>query len=70
MLAQTIRLFWTILNGTAGVALGGLLGAVRAMGKPMEDLVKQKIVVVGAGSGCLPFSLQFIFSSPNYEFVA
>ena len=25
------------------------LGAVRAMGKPMEDLVKQKIVVVGAG---------------------
>lgn len=36
-------------QGTAGVALAGLLGAVRAMGYPMEDIVKQKIVVVGAG---------------------
>ncbi|CAN5971805.1 unnamed protein product [Sphagnum jensenii] len=35
--------------GTGGVALAGLLGAVQAMGHPMEDIAKQKIVVVGAG---------------------
>ncbi|KAJ6840754.1 NAD-dependent malic enzyme 59 kDa isoform, mitochondrial [Iris pallida] len=38
------------IQGTAGVALAGLLGAVRAQGKPLKDFVKQKIVVVGAGS--------------------
>ncbi|KAH9618246.1 hypothetical protein KSS87_001650 [Heliosperma pusillum] len=39
-----------IVQGTAGVALAGLLGAVRAQGRPLTDFVKQKIVVVGAGS--------------------
>lgn len=38
------------IQGTAGVALAGLLGAVRAQGRPLTDFVKQKIVVVGAGS--------------------
>nr|ANW46673.1 NAD-dependent malic enzyme [Annona cherimola] len=38
------------IQGTAGVALAGLLGAVRAQGRPVKDFVKQKIVVVGAGS--------------------
>ncbi|MQM08507.1 hypothetical protein Taro_041370, partial [Colocasia esculenta] len=38
------------IQGTAGVALAGLLGAVRAQGRPIEDFVNQKIVVVGAGS--------------------
>ncbi|PIA49509.1 hypothetical protein AQUCO_01300361v1 [Aquilegia coerulea] len=38
------------IQGTAGVALAGLLGAVRAQGRPLSDFVKQKIVVVGAGS--------------------
>lgn len=38
------------IQGTAGVALAGLLGAVRAQGRPLEDFVNQKIVVVGAGS--------------------
>ncbi|KAL5988496.1 hypothetical protein ACLOJK_036261 [Asimina triloba] len=38
-----------IVQGTAGVALAGLLGAVRAQGRPVKDFVKQKIVVVGAG---------------------
>jgi len=47
------RMFNDDVQGTAGVALGGLLGAVRAMGRPMEDLAKQKIVVVGAGSAGL-----------------
>ncbi|KAG6501826.1 hypothetical protein ZIOFF_041710 [Zingiber officinale] len=37
-------------QGTAGVALAGLLGAVRAQGKSLNDFMKQKIVVVGAGS--------------------
>lgn len=37
------------LQGTAGVALAGLLGAVRAQGKPTVDFPKQKIVVAGAG---------------------
>ena len=37
------------MQGTAGVAIAGLLGAVRAQGKPMIDFPKQKIVVAGAG---------------------
>ncbi|XP_078427454.1 NAD-dependent malic enzyme 2 [Wolffia australiana] len=41
------------VQGTAGVALAGLLGAVRAQGRPLEDFVDQKIVVVGAGSAGL-----------------
>ncbi|KAJ3682215.1 hypothetical protein LUZ60_014788 [Juncus effusus] len=38
------------IQGTAGVALAGLFGAVRAQGRPLKDIVNQKIVVVGAGS--------------------
>lgn len=38
-----------IIQGTAGVAIAGLLGAVRAQGKQMIDFPKQKIVVAGAG---------------------
>ncbi|XP_020689113.1 NAD-dependent malic enzyme 59 kDa isoform, mitochondrial isoform X2 [Dendrobium catenatum] len=38
------------VQGTAGVALAGLLGAVRAQGRSLKDFVKQKIVVAGAGS--------------------
>ncbi|GAB4861808.1 hypothetical protein Ancab_037064 [Ancistrocladus abbreviatus] len=41
------------IQGTAGVALAGLLGSVRAQGRPLSDFVKQKIVVVGAGSAGL-----------------
>ncbi|KAL2892271.1 NAD-dependent malic enzyme 59 kDa isoform mitochondrial [Bienertia sinuspersici] len=41
------------IQGTAGVALAGLLGAVRAQGRPLTDFVKQKIVVAGAGSAGL-----------------
>ncbi|GAV90090.1 malic domain-containing protein/Malic_M domain-containing protein [Cephalotus follicularis] len=41
------------IQGTAGVALAGLLGAVRAQGRPLTDFVNQKIVVVGAGSAGL-----------------
>ncbi|PON92020.1 Malic oxidoreductase [Trema orientale] len=49
------------IQGTAGVALAGLLGTVRAQGRPLSDFVKQKIVVVGAGSaglGVLSTSIQ------------
>ena len=31
------------------VALAGILGTVRAQGRPLTDFVNQKIVVVGAG---------------------
>ncbi|CAN7116815.1 unnamed protein product [Brassica rapa subsp. narinosa] len=41
------------VQGTAGVALAGLLGTVRAQGRPLSDFVNQKIVVVGAGSAGL-----------------
>ncbi|KAF5733018.1 NAD-dependent malic enzyme 59 kDa isoform mitochondrial [Tripterygium wilfordii] len=41
------------IQGTAGVALAGLLGAVRAQGRQLADFVNQKIVVVGAGSAGL-----------------
>ncbi|CAA6655640.1 unnamed protein product [Spirodela intermedia] len=41
------------VQGTAGVALAGLLGAVRAQGRPLDDFLHQKIVVVGAGSAGL-----------------
>ncbi|CAL5331147.1 unnamed protein product [Camellia sinensis] len=39
------------IQGTAGVALAGLLGTVRAQDLPLTDFVDQKIVVVGAGRG-------------------
>ncbi|GKV50300.1 hypothetical protein SLEP1_g57013 [Rubroshorea leprosula] len=41
------------IQGTAGVALAGLLGTVRAQGQPLADFANQKIVVVGAGSAGL-----------------
>ncbi|XP_022999821.1 NAD-dependent malic enzyme 59 kDa isoform, mitochondrial [Cucurbita maxima] len=41
------------IQGTAGVALAGLLGTVRAQGRPLSDFTNQKIVVVGAGSAGL-----------------
>ncbi|XP_031502240.1 NAD-dependent malic enzyme 62 kDa isoform, mitochondrial [Nymphaea colorata] len=47
---NTYRMFNDDVQGTAGVAIAGLLGAVRAQGRPMLDFTKQKIVVAGAGS--------------------
>ncbi|NP_001275278.1 NAD-dependent malic enzyme, mitochondrial [Solanum tuberosum] len=44
------RMFNDDIQGTAGVAIAGLLGAVRAQGRPMIDFPKMKIVVAGAGS--------------------
>lgn len=45
-----IKMWWHFFQqGTAGVAIAGLLGAVRAQGRPMIDFPKQKIVVAGAG---------------------
>ncbi|XP_010324689.1 NAD-dependent malic enzyme 62 kDa isoform, mitochondrial [Solanum lycopersicum] len=44
------RMFNDDVQGTAGVAIAGLLGAVRAQGRPMIDFPKMKIVVAGAGS--------------------
>ncbi|XP_073027748.1 NAD-dependent malic enzyme 59 kDa isoform, mitochondrial-like isoform X2 [Primulina eburnea] len=41
------------IQGTAGVALAGLLAAVRAQRRPLTDFANQKIVVVGAGSAGL-----------------
>ncbi|PSS13961.1 NAD-dependent malic enzyme like [Actinidia chinensis var. chinensis] len=41
------------IQGTAGVALAGVLGTVRTQGRPLTDFVNQKIVVVGAGSAGL-----------------
>ncbi|CAJ1948850.1 unnamed protein product [Sphenostylis stenocarpa] len=46
---NTYRMFNDDVQGTAGVAIAGLLGAVRAQGRPMIDFPKQKIVVAGAG---------------------
>ncbi|GMI98382.1 NAD-dependent malic enzyme 2 [Hibiscus trionum] len=37
------------VQGTAGVALAGLLGTVRAQGRSSDQIPNQKIVVVGAG---------------------
>ncbi|XP_051136571.1 NAD-dependent malic enzyme 59 kDa isoform, mitochondrial [Andrographis paniculata] len=51
------------IQGTAGVALAGLLGAVRAQGRPITDFPNQKIVVVGAGSagiGVLKMAVQAV----------
>jgi malate dehydrogenase (decarboxylating) len=44
------RMFNDDVQGTAGVAIAGLLGAVRAQGRPISDFAKQKIIVSGAGS--------------------
>ncbi|CAA0842609.1 NAD-dependent malic enzyme 2- mitochondrial [Striga hermonthica] len=60
------------IQGTAGVALAGLLGTVRAQGKPLTNFANQKIVVVGAGSaglGVLKMALQAVsrMSGPNAD---
>ncbi|XP_076956234.1 NAD-dependent malic enzyme, mitochondrial-like [Bidens hawaiensis] len=47
---NTYRMFNDDVQGTAGVAVAGLLGAVRAQDKTMIDFPKQNIVVAGAGS--------------------
>nr|GEU97438.1 NAD-dependent malic enzyme 62 kDa isoform, mitochondrial [Tanacetum cinerariifolium] len=47
---NTYRMFNDDVQGTAGVAVTGLLGAVRAQEKMMIDFPKQNIVVAGAGS--------------------
>eukprot|EP00252_Welwitschia_mirabilis_P010939 TRINITY_DN24647_c0_g1_i1.p1 TRINITY_DN24647_c0_g1~~TRINITY_DN24647_c0_g1_i1.p1 ORF type:complete len:615 (+),score=127.24 TRINITY_DN24647_c0_g1_i1:95-1939(+) len=47
---QHYRMFNDDVQGTAGVAIAGLLGAVRAQGRPLSDFAKQRIVVAGAGS--------------------
>ncbi|TVU32111.1 hypothetical protein EJB05_23829 [Eragrostis curvula] len=56
------------VQGTAGVALAGLLSAVRAQGRPLEDFNKQKIVVAGAGSagiGVLNMAKQEMLRMPG-----
>ncbi|KAG2557787.1 NAD-dependent malic enzyme 59 kDa isoform, mitochondrial-like [Panicum virgatum] len=56
------------VQGTAGVALAGLLGAVRAQGRPLQDFPNQKIVVVGAGSagiGVLSMAKQSMLRMPG-----
>jgi malic enzyme len=40
----------TAVQGTAAVALAGLYGALRVLGKPQEAIAQQRIVCVGAGS--------------------
>ncbi|KAB2035027.1 hypothetical protein ERO13_D04G107200v2 [Gossypium hirsutum] len=50
-------------KGTAGVALAGLLGTVRAQGRSLDDFPNHKIVVVGAGSaglGVLSMAVQAV----------
>lgn len=57
------------MQGTAGVAIAGLLGAVRAQGKPMIDFPKQKIVVAGAGRFVLVlFCTKNGYSCWNFSF--
>ncbi|CAL4917448.1 unnamed protein product [Urochloa decumbens] len=56
------------VQGTAGVALAGLLGAVRAQGRPLQDFTNQKIVVAGAGSagiGVLNMAKQAMLRMPG-----
>ncbi|KAL4354981.1 hypothetical protein GQ457_06G032170 [Hibiscus cannabinus] len=51
------------VQGTAGVALAGLLGTVRAQGRSLDHFPNQKIVVVGAGSaglGVLSMAVQAV----------
>ncbi|KAL7611427.1 hypothetical protein Lser_V15G10510 [Lactuca serriola] len=50
---KKICMFNDDIQGTAGVALAGLLGTVREQGRPLSDFANQKIVVVGAGSAGL-----------------
>jgi malic enzyme len=38
------------IQGTGAVTLSGVLSALRLRGSQMEDLAKERIVVVGAGS--------------------
>ncbi|KAL2330358.1 hypothetical protein Fmac_017939 [Flemingia macrophylla] len=72
---QRFCMFNDDIQGTAGVALAGLLGTVRAQGRPLSDFLKQKIVVVGAGSaglGVLNMAVQAVSvmsgSAPKNQF--
>ncbi|GJN19810.1 hypothetical protein PR202_gb07120 [Eleusine coracana subsp. coracana] len=65
---QRFCMFNDDVQGTAGVALAGLLGVVRAQGRPLHDFNKQKIVVVGAGSagiGVLSMAKQEMMRMPG-----
>lgn len=53
------------MQGTAGVAVAGLLGAVRAQGRSMIDFPKQKIVVAGAGRLALYY--HFLLRRRNFN---
>ncbi|CAL1384399.1 unnamed protein product [Linum trigynum] len=44
------RMFNDDIQGTAGVAIAGILGTLRARKRPISDFPNQKIVVAGAGS--------------------
>ncbi|GAU24933.1 hypothetical protein TSUD_311680 [Trifolium subterraneum] len=65
---QRFCMFNDDIQGTTGVALAGLLGTVRAQGRPLSDFVKQKIVIVGAGSaghGVLNMAVQAVSRMPG-----
>lgn len=52
MTSGDVNLFHSVImigQGTAGVTLAGLLGAVRAKGLPISEIANQRIVVAGAG---------------------
>ncbi|KAL1074345.1 hypothetical protein V6Z11_D11G283500 [Gossypium hirsutum] len=56
-------IYFPYIQGTAGVALAGLLGTVRAQGRSLDDFPNHKIVVVGAGSaglGVLSMAVQAV----------
>ncbi|KAG4148904.1 hypothetical protein ERO13_D05G312100v2 [Gossypium hirsutum] len=67
---KTLKRYWERfcmfnddVQGTAGVALAGLLGTVRAQGRSLDDFPNHKIVVVGAGStglGVLSMAVQAV----------
>ncbi|KAK8711267.1 hypothetical protein V6N13_146553 [Hibiscus sabdariffa] len=51
------------VQGTAGVALAGLLGTVRAQGRSLDHFPNQKIVVVGAGRLYFSYTIFCLASS-------
>ncbi|CAN0875686.1 NAD-dependent malic enzyme 1, mitochondrial [Linum grandiflorum] len=49
------RMFNDDIQGTAGVAIAGILGTLRSQNRPVTDFPKLKIVVAGAGKAGIGF---------------
>ena len=54
------------MQGTAATACAGLLGSLTVQDKPLSDITKQRLVVVGAGSAGMGVSTMLALTMQKY----